>query len=423
MAGGKLQHTREQQILCELALNEPKPQNDPWDNEPIFHLGAHLWPTVIGDVKPWLWHIDRWNELAESINGKAFVCVAIGGGTVSASEVRSLLSDKIEMIELVNNPDGENQSFRKLQELIPQGQDDILLYCHGKGVRGHTYNSDSVKVWSEIMYETAIFNFDSIANKLAEGYKTLGSFRTFGHVPLNVRNKWHYSGTFYSVRAKYLNRPVKDGYGGVEIWPGEHFTAGQCWNEFADNRPLKAQYDFRFMYPRTIDDQMQWEVDRLGGPRCEQHKRELDWFLNYVKPDDKILVIGSKHGGLEYQIRKSKKDVSILSCDIAPQPDNIEKMITGDSSNSEIQQLIRDNGPYDVIFIDGDHSYNGVYKDWMLAKSLNPRIVAFHDIAVAIKHQHEGCEVDKLWGEIKSNHTTFEKIVGCGWGGIGVVVL
>ena len=143
----------------------------------------------------------------------------------------------------------------------------------------------------------------------AEGYKTLGSFRTFGHVPLNVRNKWHYSGTFYSVRAKYLNRPVKDGYGGVEIWPGEHFTAGQCWNEFADNRPLKAQYDFRFMYPRTIDDQMQWEVDRLGGPRCEQHKRELDWFLNYVKPDDKILVIGSKHGGLEHQIRKSKKDV------------------------------------------------------------------------------------------------------------------
>lgn len=419
--GSRLQHSPEQQALCEAALSAPKPEPDPWLNKPVFHFGAHLWPTVIDGVHPWLWHIDRWNELAEQINGKAIVCVAIGDGTVDAGEVRSLLSDKIEMVVLKNEPDGENQSFRKLQELIPRGPDDVLLYCHGKGVRPHTHNSEAVRIWSEMMYETVVFNLDGIRQRLAEGYKAFGSFRTFGSQPLDAKHKWHYSGTFYAVRAKHLGRPVKRGYGGVEVWPGEHFRPEECWNEFGDNRPLKAQYDYRFMYPRTVDDSMQWEVDRLGGPRCEQHKRELDWFLQFLEAKDRILVIGSKHGGLEHQIRKNFPDSHIVACDIAPQRDNRECVIVGDSSSPDVQQQCRNLGPFDVVFIDGDHSYEGVRKDWEFAQSLSPRLVAFHDIAVAIKHRNEGCEVDRLWAAICQTHHTAEKIVGCGWGGIGVV--
>jgi hypothetical protein len=51
-------------------------------------------------------------------------------------------------------------------------------------------------------------------------------------------------------------------------------------------------------------------------------------------------------------------------------------------------------------------------------------VIALHDIANTIKHREEGCHVDQLWNEIKSSgHTTEEKYVGCGWGGIGVVDL
>lgn len=440
-AAGRLRHSPEQQKLCEAALSAPRPERDEWNQEPVFHLGAHLWPTVINGVRPWLWHVKRWNELAEMINGRSFVCVAIDEDTATADDVRQLLSDKIEMVVLDNHPDGENQSFRKLQELIPQGQDDVLLYCHGKGVRQHTYNSEPVRLWSELMYETVLFNLAAIRDRLADGYRTFGSFRTFGSVPLDVRHKWHYSGTFFAVRAKHLHHPVKDGYGGVEVWPGEHFRSEQCWNEFGDNRPLKAQYDLRFMYPGTVDDGMQWEVDRLGGPRCEQHARELDWFTSHLRPHDRVLVIGSKHGGLEHQLRLRVPDLHIVAVDIAPQPDNREFVIVGNSADPAIQQAIidhsisplrgegrgegPDNSLYDVVFIDGDHSLAGVTADWNFAQSLRPRVIGFHDIATAVKHRREGCEVDQLWQSIQQSesYATAEKIVGCGWGGIGIVLI
>ena len=126
---------------------------------------------------------------------------------------------------------------------------------------------------------------------------------------------------------------------------------------------------------------------------------------------------------LEHQIRKRYPAVAIVSCDIAPQRDNKEFVIVGDSSKEEIQIEIRKHGPYDVVFIDGDHSYAGVKKDWEFTRTLSPRVIAFHDIAYAKKHYEEGCFVDQLWGEIRSTQEyTHEKIVGCGWGGIGVVL-
>lgn len=391
---------------------------DPFIKEPVFHFGAHLWP-VRGK---WDRHKEYWNELSKLVNGKCIIVVATDDTTDTFEDVKKQFSEKFEFVHVANNPDGENQSFKIISDNIPQGQDDILIYCHGKGVRPHTFSSESVSIWIEHMYETVVFNFDEAIKAFENGYRCFGSYRTFGDMPLSPKNRWHYSGTFFIVRAKYLtNTKVKKGYGGVECWPGENIEAKYSYCSFMDGQPFKIGYDINAMYPKIVDAQMDWEVKRLGGPRCEQHKRELDWFLNYIKEDDKILVIGSKHGGLEYQIRKSKKNVSIISCDIAPQPDNTENLIIGDSSSLEVQDEIVRNGPYDVIFIDGDHSYTGVYNDWIFAKSLNPRIIAFHDIAVAIKHLKEGCEVDKLWAEIKSKHTTSEKIVGCGWGGIGIV--
>lgn len=396
------------------------PQPDPFTGLPVLHLGVHLWPVK----NRWEWHAEKWNEIAKEINGRCVVCVATDEATDSIEKVRSILSGKFEIIELKNNEEGENDSFRLLQEIIPTGQNDIFLYCHGKGVRKHTHQSDAVRLWTEIMYETVMFNHDAIINKMASGYKMLGSFRAFGDEPLNPTNQWHYSGTFFAVRAKHLSgKSVKAGYGGVEAWPGDHLKPEECWCEFGENTYVMGQYQMASWYPYCVDGQMQWEADRLGGPRCEQHKRELDWFLGQLKCTDRIIVIGSKHGGLESAIKRRLPDVTMVAIDIAPQFDNIQSVIVGSSADPEVQRKSREAGPYDVIFIDGDHSYAGAKSDFEFALTLNARIIAFHDIADAVKHRREGCEVDKLWKEIKVAHRTTEKIVGCGWGGIGVVDL
>jgi hypothetical protein len=110
--------------------------------------------------------------------------------------------------------------------------------------------------------------------------------------------------------------------------------------------------------------------------------------------------------------------------DISPQKDNVVRhMLVGSSRDREIQRAVLEHGPYDVVFIDGDHTYEGAKEDWKFAQTLNPSLIAFHDIADTVKHRREGCEVDKLWTQIKRTHKTSEKIVGCGWGGIGVVTL
>ena len=397
------------------------PIPDPFTSTPVLHLGVHLWPVR----KRWEWHVEKWNEIANSINGSCIACVATDDSTDNLEKVESAFSNKFKIIKLKNNEHGENDSFRILQDLIPTGQDDVLLYGHGKGVRKHTHQSDAVRLWTEMMYESVLFNHNAVIDKLASGYKMFGSFRAFGDDPLSPENQWHYSGTFFAVRAKHLcGKSVKSGYGGVEAWPGDHFRPEECWCEFGENTHVLGQYQLASWYPTRVDSQMQWEADRLTGPRCEQHRRELEWFMSHIKSTDKVLVIGSKHGGLEHQIKKQMPSVVTVSIDIAPAKDNTEQCIVGDSKSPEIRKLAESAGPFDVVFIDGDHSLDGVRADWEWSRTLRPRLIAFHDIADAIKHRSEGCLADKLWSEIKSSKLkTTEIIVGCGWGGIGIVEL
>lgn len=79
----------------------------------------------------------------------------------------------------------------------------------------------------------------------------------------------------------------------------------------------------------------------------------------------------------------------------------------------------------DVLFIDGDHSYAGVRKDFDLWSPLVRQggIVMFHDILPHTSVAH--CEVDRLWNELKSQHRHLEFVhdSGQGWAGIGALFL
>jgi predicted O-methyltransferase YrrM len=77
----------------------------------------------------------------------------------------------------------------------------------------------------------------------------------------------------------------------------------------------------------------------------------------------------------------------------------------------------------DILFIDGDHTYAGVKRDFDLWSPLvKPGgHVVFHDI-LPHKDLHD-CEVDKLWEELKARYTwqEFVENPAQGWAGIGVV--
>jgi cephalosporin hydroxylase len=77
----------------------------------------------------------------------------------------------------------------------------------------------------------------------------------------------------------------------------------------------------------------------------------------------------------------------------------------------------------DLLYIDGDHSYEGVKADFDMYSSLvRPGgVIIFHDIAL-----HESkwdCHVDRLWSELKGRfpHSEIIQAPDQGWAGIGIL--
>lgn len=105
---------------------------------------------------------------------------------------------------------------------------------------------------------------------------------------------------------------------------------------------------------------------------------------------------------------------------------NVIELVRADSHREEtlskIRILLKDK-EVDFLFIDGDHTYQGVKQDFQMYSPLVRKsgIVAFHDI---VKHDPTSpCEVDKFWSEIKPKFKHLEIIENQNqkWAGIGVL--
>lgn len=99
-------------------------------------------------------------------------------------------------------------------------------------------------------------------------------------------------------------------------------------------------------------------------------------------------------------------------------------VITGNSRSQEVRsrvQAILKNLKLDFLFIDGDHSYEGVKADYRnYRESVKPGgFIAFHDIKDTPYHRRLGCEVGRLWKELSGEKREF--CSDSDWGGIGVV--
>ena len=98
-------------------------------------------------------------------------------------------------------------------------------------------------------------------------------------------------------------------------------------------------------------------------------------------------------------------------------------VIRGDSHSEEVSARVKDIiQSLDVLFIDGDHTYEGVKHDFLSYSPLVRRggIVAFHDIA---EHPEKaGGDVPRFWNELKASHR-HEEIIEDQEQGFGIGLL
>jgi len=103
----------------------------------------------------------------------------------------------------------------------------------------------------------------------------------------------------------------------------------------------------------------------------------------------------------------------------------------GDSHSREFIEFVKSKiDKVDLIFIDGDHSYEGVKADFInFLDCLKPGgYVAFHDILDSVEHTVIDVHVSKLWKELKKQYDAYEFIDNNDYGtgpcrsmGIGVI--
>jgi len=91
------------------------------------------------------------------------------------------------------------------------------------------------------------------------------------------------------------------------------------------------------------------------------------------------------------------------------------------STPEKIKKLL--NGrKVDFLFIDADHTYEGIKTDFHLYSELvaDKGVIAFHDVA---PHPNPAYGVNKFWNEIKGNYKHEEFVKDSKQSGLGIGVL
>lgn len=154
---------------------------------------------------------------------------------------------------------------------------------------------------------------------------------------------------------------------------------------------------------------------------------ELDGLIDILVAEKvtRFLEVGSRYGGSLWRIANALPRGSVVvSCDSGGgmggnkpgATDSLKAciarlneigyhahLVVGDSQKEETIAAVLRHRPFDAAFIDADHEYKGVKRDW---ENYGPfaRIVAFHDIGWIKPEkylQSKLVEVPKFWNEVK----------------------
>ena len=148
----------------------------------------------------------------------------------------------------------------------------------------------------------------------------------------------------------------------------------------------------------------------------EQKPEEIEMLLNFLnntKNKKFALEIGSNYGGTAYSLCHIYDYVLTIDIKHNENFDRIKEEFPGydyiiaDSRSLDTIKAIKNLGiKFDFIFIDGDHSYDGVMNDYENYKQFlsSEGHMAFHDILPTEENHENNIYVDRLWRELDNQY-------------------
>lgn len=194
--------------------------------------------------------------------------------------------------------------------------------------------------------------------------------------------------------------------------------------------------------------------DGLGGLiKPMQIRDELIELLEKLKGEKPkvVLEIGTANGGTLFMFsRIASEDATIISIDLprgrfgggypkwkiplyksfARKKQEMHLIRANSHSNATLEKVktLLNDKYVDFLYIDGDHSYYGVKKDFEVYSSLVKKggIIVFHDIAVhPAKTDFEVSKfgMSKFWREIRDNYESEEIVKDKGQNRVGIGII
>lgn len=219
---------------------------------------------------------------------------------------------------------------------------------------------------------------------------------------------------------------------------------GQAFNQLGNTLEEQGNLDEALVcYQEALIKQLVSEAFEIGMLQIRDEIESLARFVLVTKPQN-VMEIGSHRGGtMSLWCKLLKNEGKRIAVDLPSGRFGGLQQEVIDARNASMQQWspnmtifdadshdvatyekVRDtlgNEKLDFLFIDGDHTYEGVKLDYFMYKSLVNKggFVAFHDIKDTELHRRQDCNVARLWDELTGDKMDIR--AAGEWGGIGVI--